>query len=170
MVFYLNITRRTRKQCCRQPTDVILPYMSVLPLHQSQFFLAPCITHVRQLHKETAYCLSHTRNVWDSSVGIPSRLRAGRSGKLSDFLRGHQMILFSSSSHMAVERVQPPTQLVAGLFPGDKSTRRATDHLRPYSAEVMNAWRYTSTSPYVILAPTGHLYLYVIFLYVVMCS
>jgi hypothetical protein len=66
------------------------------------------------------------------------------------------MILFSSSAQMAAGRVQSPSQFVAGLFPRDKSTRRATDHLRrPSRAEVMNAWSYTSTSPYVLLAPTG---------------
>jgi len=65
------------------------------------------------------------------------------------------MILFSSLPQMAVGRVQPPTQFVAGLFPGDKSTRHETYHLHSPSAEVMNAWNYTSTALYVLLAPTG---------------
>jgi len=65
------------------------------------------------------------------------------------------MILFSSLPQMAVGRVQPPTQFVAGLFPGDKSTRHETYHLHPPSAKVMNAWNYTSTALYVLLAPTG---------------
>jgi len=111
--------------------------MSVLYLYQSHFCTAPCATPVRQLHEETVYCLSHI--VWDSSVGILSRLKAGRSGKLFDFLRGQQTILFSSSSQMTVGRVQPSTLFVAGLFPGDKSTRYEMYHLHPSSAEVMNA-------------------------------
>jgi len=56
---------------------------------------------------------------------------------------------------MAVGRVQPPTQLVEELFPGDKSTRRGTDHLGPSGEEVMNAWSNMSTLPYVLLTPTG---------------
>ena len=111
--------------------------MSVLHLHQSQFCTASCVTPVRQLHEEAVYCLCHV--VWDSSVGILSRIRAGRSGKLFDFLRGQQMILFSSSPQMIVGRVQPPTRFVAGMFLEDKSTRHEIYHLHPPSAEVMNA-------------------------------
>jgi hypothetical protein len=34
-----------------------------------------------------------------------------------------------------------------GSFPGGKAARREADHSPPPSAEVKNAWSYTSTSP-----------------------
>jgi len=43
--------------------------------------------------------------------------------------------------------------LVPGvLSSGVKEPRRETDHSPPSSAEVMNAWSYTSTSPYIFMA------------------
>jgi hypothetical protein len=39
-----------------------------------------------------------------------------------------------------------------GFFPGEKRPGRKVDQLPPSSAEVKNAWSYTSTSPYVLRA------------------
>ena len=89
-------------------------------------------------------------------------------GKLINFLRGQPMILFSSSPQMAVGRVQPPTRFVEGLFPGDKSTRRGTGHLRPFSAEIMNAWSYTSTSPHVLSGAYRDKFTFTLFFYMLL--
>jgi len=39
-----------------------------------------------------------------------------------------------------------------GYIPGGKATVRDADHSPPSNAEVKNAWRYTSTTPYVFMA------------------
>jgi hypothetical protein len=49
--------------------------------------------------------------------------------------------------------IQPPIQWVPGtLSPRVKRPGREADHSPPSSAEVMNAWRYTSTPKYVFMA------------------
>jgi hypothetical protein len=48
---------------------------------------------------------------------------------------------------------QPPVQQVSGpLFLGVKRPGREADHSPPPSAEVKNAWSYTSTSLYAFMA------------------
>jgi len=48
---------------------------------------------------------------------------------------------------------QPPIQLIPGaLSLGVKRPGREADHLSPPSAEVKNAWSYTSTPTYVFIA------------------
>jgi hypothetical protein len=54
--------------------------------------------------------------------------------------QGLEILLFSTASRPALEPTQPPTQWV-------KRPRREADHAPPSSAEVMNAWSYTSTKP-----------------------
>jgi hypothetical protein len=49
---------------------------------------------------------------------------------------------------MALGPTQPPIQLVPGaLSLGIKRPLREADHSPPSSAEVKNAWSYTSTTP-----------------------
>jgi hypothetical protein len=48
---------------------------------------------------------------------------------------------------------QPPIHWLAGaLSPGVKWTGREADHSPPPNTKVKNAWNYTSTLPYVIMA------------------
>jgi hypothetical protein len=68
----------------------------------------------------------------DSSVGIVTRLRAGRSG--FDFRQGLGILLFSTAFRPALEPTQPPIQWV----PGVNRPGREADHSPPCSAEVKN--------------------------------
>jgi hypothetical protein len=79
------------------------------------------------------------------------------------------MIVFYSSSEMAMGRVQPSTQFEAGLFPGDKSTRRGTDHLNPSSARSRMRGAIRSLHHMFFWPLLGHLYLYVI-LFMLLCA
>jgi hypothetical protein len=67
--------------------------------------------------------------------------------------QGLGIFLFTITSRTALRPSQPPIQWV----PGDLSLRvkwpeGKTDHSPPSSAEVKNAWRYTSTPQYVFMS------------------
>jgi hypothetical protein len=54
---------------------------------------------------------------------------------------------------MALESTQPPIQWVPGVLSlGLKRPGHEADHSPPSSAEVKNAWRYTSAPQYVFMA------------------
>jgi hypothetical protein len=73
----------------------------------------------------------------DGSVGIATRLRAGRQEWGFDSQQGHEMFLFSIPSRLALRSNQPPIQWVLGtLSPGVKRPGREADHSPPSSAEV----------------------------------
>jgi hypothetical protein len=60
-----------------------------------------------------------------------------------------EIFLFATASKPALE----PTQWVAeALSPGVKRPGREADHSPPTSAEVKNAWSYTSIPQYVFIA------------------
>jgi hypothetical protein len=83
-------------------------------------------------------------NSRDSSVGIVTKLGAGRSG--SDSRQSLGIFLFATASRLDLWPTQPPTQWVAGaLSPGVKQTGCEADHSPPSSSEVKNAWSYTAT-------------------------
>jgi hypothetical protein len=73
----------------------------------------------------------------DSSVGIVTRLRAGRSGFDSE----QGMFFFTTMSRLALGPTEPPIQWVPGAFhlramrPG-----READHSLLSNAEVKNVW------------------------------
>jgi hypothetical protein len=55
---------------------------------------------------------------------------------------------FTTASRPTLGRTQPRIQCVSGaLSLGVKQPGREADHSPPSSAEVMNAWSYTSTPP-----------------------
>jgi hypothetical protein len=82
----------------------------------------------------------------DSSVGIATSLRAGRSG--FDSRQGLGIFLFATASRPAVGSTQPPMQWVPGaLSPEVNRQGREADHSSQSSAEVKNAWSSTSTTP-----------------------
>jgi hypothetical protein len=61
---------------------------------------------------------------------------------------GLGICLFTSVSGTALGAIQPPIQWVPGaLSLGVMRPGREDDHSPPSSAEVKNAWSYTSTSP-----------------------
>jgi hypothetical protein len=68
------------------------------------------------------------------------------------FLAGAGIFVFTAMSRPALGPIQPPIQWVLGtLSPGIKQLGQAADYSPPYSAEVENAWRDTSTPPCFIL-------------------
>jgi hypothetical protein len=86
-----------------------------------------------------------------SSVSMETRLRAVRQGFNSR--QGQGLFLFVTASRPALRLTQPPIQWVPGtLTPEVKQLWREADHLPPSSAEVKNAWSYTSTLPYSFMA------------------
>jgi hypothetical protein len=67
-------------------------------------------------------------------------------------LRGRG-ILFSTASRTALRPTQSPIQWVlVSFFPREKRPGREADQSPPSSAEVKNAWSYTSNSQYVCMA------------------
>jgi hypothetical protein len=67
--------------------------------------------------------------------------------------RGLGIFLFSTASSPALGPTQPPIQWVPEApSPGVKRSWRKADHSTPSSAEVKNAWSYTSTRQYVLMA------------------
>jgi hypothetical protein len=62
--------------------------------------------------------------------------------------QGLGILLFTSRFRPSLEPTQPPNQWVTGaLSLGVKQRGREADHSPPSSAEVRNAWSYTSTPP-----------------------
>jgi hypothetical protein len=65
-----------------------------------------------------------------------------------DFRRGLGIFLFTTASRTALGPTQPLIQWVQGAISlGVKRPGREADHSLRYSAEVKNAWSYTSTPP-----------------------
>jgi hypothetical protein len=79
------------------------------------------------------------------------------------------IFLFTTVSRTVLGPTQPPMQWVQGvLSPGVKRPGREADHSPPSSAEVKNAWSYTSTPQYAFIAwcsveAQGQLYPYTLF-------
>jgi hypothetical protein len=65
-----------------------------------------------------------------------------------DSRRGLGIFIFTTASRTSLGPTQPPIQRVPGaLFLGVNRLEREADHSPPSSAEVKNAWSYTSTPP-----------------------
>jgi hypothetical protein len=70
-----------------------------------------------------------------------------------DSRRGLGIFFFTTTSRTALGPTKPPIQWVTGaLSLGVKWLGREADHSFPSSAEVDNAWSYTSTPQYVFMA------------------
>jgi hypothetical protein len=83
--------------------------------------------------------------------------------------QGLETFLFTTASRPALGPTQPPIQWVPGALSLEvKRPGREADHSPPTSAEVKNAWSYTSTPKYAFMAWCSveaqgqpYLYLYV---------
>jgi len=71
--------------------------------------------------------------------------RLGGCGSIPGRGRGFP---FAITSRQSLGPIQPPTHWVSGI----KWPERESIHLHPSSAEIKNAWSYTSTPPYVFMA------------------
>jgi hypothetical protein len=86
----------------------------------------------------------HVILTYDSSAGIMTRLRAGRSGVLGfDSRLGLGIFLPPPRP----ERLWGPPGLLFNGYAGVKRPGRAADHSPPSSAEVKNAFSYISIPP-----------------------
>jgi hypothetical protein len=85
----------------------------------------------------------------DSSVGIALCYGLDDRGSRVRFSGvGLGIFLFTTASRTALGPTQPPIQWVLeALSLGVKRPGRETDHSPPSTAEVKNAWSYTSTPP-----------------------
>jgi hypothetical protein len=102
------------------------------------------------LHTHYYILLHYIFKSRDSSVQITTRLRAGRSG--FDSRQGLGILLFTTASRPALRSTRPPIQSVPGdVSTGIKRPGREAFH-SPCSADVKNAWSYTSTSQYFFVA------------------
>jgi hypothetical protein len=88
-----------------------------------------------------------------SSVSLETRLRTGWPGFNSRQGQSWYFFLFATASIPTVGLTQSPIQWVLeNLSRRVKRPRREADHSPPSSAEVTNAWSYTSAPQYVFTA------------------
>jgi hypothetical protein len=105
-----------------------------------------CSFKSRSGKTEMLFSLNECRS-WDSSVGIATRLRIGRSG--FDFWQGLGIFLLTNASRPALGPTQPPIQWVPrALSMGVKRPEREYDHSPPSIADIKNSWSYTSLPQY----------------------
>jgi hypothetical protein len=75
-------------------------------------------------------------------------MKAQLNDRRFDSRQGLGIFLFTTASRSALDRIQPPIQWVIYNFSlGVKPPGREANYLPPSSAEVKNAWNYTSTPP-----------------------
>jgi hypothetical protein len=95
-------------------------------------------------------CQSY-RYLWSHillSTSVPGLAinRQSSQKQRSDFL-----LFTTAASRPALGPTQPPNRRVRGSFPRVKRAKREADHSPPSSTEVINAWCYTFTPPYVFM-------------------
>jgi hypothetical protein len=108
---------------------------------------------IRPIHLTERNRLTHLPAFWryQSNLGWATGWTIGVLG--FDSLRGLGIFLFTTASRTAQRPTQPPIQWVPGPLSLEvKRSGRESDHSPPSSAEVKNAWSYTSTSQYVFMA------------------
>jgi hypothetical protein len=76
-----------------------------------------------------------------------SRVRFPAGGGVGNFSLHHHCVQNGSGAHPAFYPMG-----TRGSFPGGKRPWREADYSPPSSAEVKNAWSYTSTPQYVFMA------------------
>jgi hypothetical protein len=111
-------------------------------------------THLHGITSIFTVIIAIVKLVWDSSVSIATRLRAGRSGRLDFDSRGggrnfsvHHPVKNGSGIHPASYPMG-----TGDSFPGVKRLGREANHSPQSSAEFKNTWTYTSTPPYAFTA------------------
>jgi hypothetical protein len=97
----------------------------------------------------TLYELQRRRR--DSAFGIVTRLRSERPGFDSRQGQGYFSLRHRIQTGSGAHPVSYPVG-TRNYFRGVKLPGREADNWFPFSTEVKNAWSYTSTSSYVIMA------------------
>jgi hypothetical protein len=93
---------------------------------------------------------SEFKNAWNYTSALPIR----RHGVvLSKAQRQLYLLPFTTVSRQDLGSTQPPLQWVSGALSLEvKRPGREADHSPPSSADVKNAWSYTSTPQYAFMA------------------
>jgi hypothetical protein len=110
------------------------------------------INVINLFFKNIKYCLHHvhTFKPLQNAVSIVTRLWVRPR---FESWQGHGFFLFLTMSKMALRPTQPPVQCVMrALSPVVKQLECEGDHSPPPSADVKNAWSYTSTLSYFFTA------------------
>jgi hypothetical protein len=92
--------------------------------------------------------MEQSQNLGNSS-SIVTELWAGKLG--FDSRREQRVFLFATASRPALGHIQPTNSVPGTLSSGVELWGSETDHSPTSSAEVKNAWSYTSTPSYVFM-------------------
>ena len=103
---------------------------------------------------------SHYFWSWNSSVGIGTRLWAGKEELRFSLQQEQEICLLSKLSRLALRLSQSPIQWVTGEFfcgvgVGVKLLRHEVKHSLPSSVKIKNEQSFTSIPPCVFMACTG---------------
>jgi hypothetical protein len=91
---------------------------------------------------------AEVKNMWSYTYTLTLGYGLDDRGSRVRFPAGLGIFLFITVSRTALGPTQPPIQCVSGaLSLGVKRPGREADHSPPSSADVKNAWSYTSTHP-----------------------
>jgi len=103
-------------------------------------------THIPLICKKVAYLKNAGKCLFTNTCkwGLDDRSSIPRKDR--------NFFIFTTASKPALVPTQPPIQWIpAALSLGLRLPGLETDNSSPSSAEVTNAWNYTSTSPYVFM-------------------
>jgi hypothetical protein len=108
---------------------------------------------------------AEVKYTWSYTSIPPIRLRRrdgvalgyGLDDRGFESLQGLGIFLFTTASRTALGPTQPPLQCVPGVLSlAVKRPGRRADNSPPFSAEIKNAWSYTSTPPYMVWCLVKH--------------
>jgi hypothetical protein len=117
----------------------------------SRHHAPPRVRHCSHTYRTQIMGLLNCQGRPDSSVSKVNRLLAG--WPMFDSRQWRGIFLFTSASKLALGPTQLPLQWVPGILSaGEKRPRRSADPSPRNSAEVKNAWGYTSTIPYIFMS------------------
>jgi len=112
------------------------------------------LSWARWIHSTPSYPVSlRSVLILSPHIRVACIVTEVRAGRLEfDSRLGQGCFLIATASRPALGLTQPPIQWVPGGFsPGVKRPGYKADHSPPYSAEIKNVWKYTSTPPYVFV-------------------
>jgi hypothetical protein len=130
------------------PVNICVPLMDLIQLGLQWLFLGENWTSVPLSLGGILWFHFIKHKSRDSSVGIALGYGLDDRGTRVRFPAGMEIFLFTTASRAALGPTQPPIQWVPwALSLGEKRPGREADNSHPSSAEVKNAWSYTSTPP-----------------------
>jgi hypothetical protein len=142
--------RPVRRPSCRWKDNIKVDDMNWIKVCQNNARWQDFVNMVMKLHvQKRRIILSNLFVEWRPWT-MDFVKCCGLDGRVLGFDSRRRLVifLFTTASRPALGPTQPPIQWVAGaLSLGLKRPGREADHSPPSSAEVKNAWSYTSTPP-----------------------